>query len=55
MGSVAVNFQFLMIDKLHGDYFCLLDFHFNNNSGDDELKYSELNFGQFIFIFINDN
>ena len=52
MGSVAVKFQFLMINYMVIIFIYLLDFQFNNNNGVDELKYSKLNFGEFIFIFM---
>ena len=47
MGSVAVKFQFLMINYMVIIFIYLLDFQFNNNNGVDELK-----FGQFIFGFM---
>ena len=47
MGSVAVKFQFLMINYMVIIFIYLLDFQFNNNNGVDELK-----FGQFIFRFM---
>ena len=47
MGSVAVKFQFLMINYMVIFFIYLLDLQFNNNNSVDELK-----FGQFIFRFM---